>query len=200
MAFVPAPGICEVDIIWNQAGQHTQNTFHYRKAATGPSDLIALCNTALADIAAHWTGLLSTHVSVVEAYARDLSSQNSWTVTQVPTAPIVGTDATELHPNNVSFAVKRQTGLAGRKMRGRVYWPGIPDDFLTETNTMDTVKAGDLTIVLTGLMTQQVTDNAAQEVILHKATGIGTNVIGYVTSDFTLDSQRRRLPGHNIHH
>lgn len=61
----------------------------------------------------------------------------------------------------------------------------VPPTFVTGYNT---------------LMASQLSDNAATEGILHKATGAITPVTGYAFADLYLDSQRRRLPAHNRHH
>lgn len=200
MAFVAAPGIVHLAAIYTLAGQRCENTWHYQVAGTiNRAKLQAMATTHLNWFVAH-EGLYSNSLGLELIYVRDLSSQSGQTLDFAPTSTTDGTRAAELLPNNVTIAIKRETGLAGRKNRGRIYWPGINSDEVTGINTIIAGTVGALATALNTLLLAQFTDNAAVEVILHRSTGTGTPVVGYTVADLFLDSQRRRLPGHNRHH
>lgn len=200
MSFVPAPGIVQLNGIMTLNDEKVENTFHYR--VSGTIDRTILHNIAQTYVtwwAAH-AGLYGTSVGLILVYVRDMGSQSGATLDFVPAATTDGTRTSSLLPNNVTIAIKRETGLAGRKNRGRVYWVGITQDMLSSPNQMVLGTAASLASALDALRTSQSSGNSATEVILHRASGTGTDVIGYVPADQTLDSQRRRLPGHNRHH
>lgn len=200
MAFVAAPNIVHLAAVYTLQGQRCENTWHYLvTAAKDRAKLQAMATTHLNWFVAH-VGLYSNALGLELIYVRDLSSQSGQTLDFVPTSTTDGTRAAELLPNNVTLAIKRETGLAGRKNRGRIYWPGINSDEVTGTNTIIGGTGAALATALNTLLLAQFTDNGAVEVVYHRATGTGTPVVGYTLADFFLDSQRRRLPGHNRHH
>ena len=200
MPAVPAPGIVQLNGIMTLADEKVENTFHYRVSGTVTRAILeAMANTYVSWWSAY-AGLYGTSVGLILVYVRDLSSSSGQTLDFVPTSTTDGTRTSPLLPNNVTIAIKRETGLAGRSNRGRVYWVGITQDMLSSPNQMVLGTAASLAAALDNLRTSQASANSATEVILHKASGTGTDVIGYVPADQTLDSQRRRLPGHNRHH
>lgn len=200
MSFVPAPGIVTVNAIMALSNERVENTFNYAVSGTiDQAKLKAMCDTYIAWWTSH-VGLFSVAVGLLLVYARDLTSQSSQTFEEAPATTLDGTRTSILLPNHVTFAIKRQTGLAGRKNRGRVYWVGITEDMTVSTNQIIAGTASSLATALDALRTTQSSSNGAVEVILHRALGTGTPVIGYTPSDQNIDSQRRRLPGHNRHH
>lgn len=201
MTFVPAPGIVILDAIWGTGEQLVENTYAYR--VTGTIDNAKL--TAMAVTYQTWaaanTSLFSDQYALEKIYVRDMTTQGSHSVEYNPTSVIDGTDSSAVLPNNVSWALKRFTGLAGRANRGRIYWIGLTMGDLDATNQAITKARANLRITAAlALMSSQSTSNGAVEVIYHRKLGTGTDVFSYAYSDLFLDSQRRRLPGHNIHH
>lgn len=201
MQFVPAPGIVALSAIFIAQTEPCENTFHYRVGGT--IDIAKL--TEIADTYIAWLqsdlSNWANDVRLQKVYVRDLTTQHS-AVTEVnPVGSTVGTDASGPLPNNVSWALARRTGKSGRAFRGRVYLIGMTiGDLDTGAQTITPARANARVAFYDGLITAQQSDNAATEVILHRALGTGTDVIGYGYSDLYLDSQRRRLPGHNRHH
>lgn len=200
MTFVPAPGIIQLNAIFQQAGQSTENTFHYHTGATIDRALLqAMATTYLMWFTAN-AGLFSNAVALTLIYLRDLTTQESQTFDFVPHTTADGTRTSPMLPNNVTLAIKRETGLAGRSRRGRIYWPGITEDMQSSSNEILTGTAATLAVQLNTLLSSQLSDNSVTEVIYHRKVGTGTPVVGYTITDLNLDSQRRRLPGHNRHH
>lgn len=200
MSYVDAPGIVTIQPIFGLNTQPVENTFHYHvTGAINATVLTALGNAYIAWFTAH-TGLFSTSLSLDKVYCRDLSTQFGASLDVNPTDSLSGTAAGTVLPNNVSFALKRQSGLAGRANRGRIYHPGITQAACSGTNVLSGGFAADLVIAYNALLAAMIAAGADHEVILHRALGTGTQITGYAWSDLFLDSQRRRLPGHNIHH
>lgn len=196
-----APGIVALNAIWQCASENVENTYHYHVAGT--IDIAKL--TAMAVTYKNWVAanvvLWSTQSGFIKAYLEDLSSSSAASLEYNPPTVVDGTDAGNILPNNVTWAVKRMTGLRGRANRGRIYWIGLTDASTDPSGQQITKPRADVRVTAAAaLMASQFTDNGAQEVIYHKSHGTGTNVSGYSYSDLFLDSQRRRLPGHNIHH
>lgn len=196
-----APGIVALNAIWSLANENVENTFHYRVAGSITTAVL----TAMAQTYDNWVTahaiLFPTDAAFIKAYVEDLSSSAAPSIEWNPPAPIDGTDSGEALPNNVTWAVKRLTGLRGRANRGRIYWIGITAASLDPTSQQITVARANVRVTACeALMASQLSDNSAQEVILHRALGTGTDVTAYAYADLFLDSQRRRLPGHNRHH
>lgn len=200
MTFVNAPGIVTMGAIWSLDGERAENTFNYK--VTGTIDVAKL--NAMATTYATWAAAnvaqFTDTALLLLVYMRDLTTQFGLTLDFTPTSTIQGTNASGLLPNNVTFALKRETGLAGRKNRGRIYWLGVNSNQRGAPQTLLSATANAWVGLLNNLMNSQASSNSAQEVIYHRALGTGTPVIGYTYTDLTLDSQRRRLPGHNRHH
>lgn len=198
--FVPAPGITAVTLDWIIDGQPAVTTFHYDTGHLTSPDIVGFCEEVENYIAAHWLVQLCDETQLIKVRGRSLDSQFDNEGQWVPATELNGTDASGLKPNNVSFAVKRYTGTAGRQNRGRVYWPGITNAMVDSPNTLKAVQAAAFVTVLTGLLTSLAgAPIPGAEVLLHRSTGTHIPVAGYTVTDLNLDSQRRRLPGHNIH-
>lgn len=201
MAFTPAPNCVELDIIASLDGQPIENTFHYRLPAPATAAQLVIGINALFARYAAAAGLLSDHYQLIKGYGRALDTANSPSTEVNPAAAIAGTDGSGPLPNNVSFALTRRTGLAGRKMRGRLYWPGLTqgmkggDNVVTNAWAQLAVNWANTTITTMAALAPSFV-----EIILHKADGTHNDVVSYGFSDLNMDSMRRRLPGHNIHH
>lgn len=200
MTFVAAPGIVSFAGIWSLDNQVVENTFAYHMAGAIDDAVLHAMATTYASWANTNKFLWPTNAQLLKMYARDLTSQFSFSYEGVPLVPVTGTKTGITLPSNVSFAVKRETGLAGRKNRGRVYWIGLTDGDRSDDNHITAGRALAFVTGLTSLMSAQLSDNGATEVIYHRFVGTGTPIIGYTYSDLTIDAMRRRLPDHNRHH
>jgi hypothetical protein len=200
MPFVPAAGVVSMAAIWSLDNQNVENTFNYHVGAT--IDIAKL--TAMATTYATWANTNKidwpNNCQLLKLYLRDLTTQSGAVEEFVPVSAIVGTKTGTPLPNQVAFAIKRQTGLAGRKNRGRLYQFGITDTDRSDDNHIATSRVLAWITHYNTLLASQASDNGAAEVILHRATGTYTAVLGYNYADLTIDCQRRRLPDHNRHH
>lgn len=194
-----APGIVAMEAIWTIDGQLVENTFHYKPTvAITPTLLQSMANNYIQWASANY-GMWSTQTGLVRVQLRDLSSATGIVYEEQPVPPVTGHSAGIPLSNNCAIAIKRQSGLRGRANRGRVYHFGLTEDFMQSFNTLSVSQGNTFVAAYDGLLSSMATTCSAPEVILHRATGTSTPVQNYVLSDNTIDSQRRRLPGHNRH-
>jgi len=201
MPFAPVANVAEVAVEMMLDGQTCINTFHFLHQS-GAISIFDITNLAQA-VDNLWDGdimiNLSEQVQQIQVRCRDLTSEfgvaSSSSVHQ-NNGSITGNCAA----NNVSFAIKRVTGLSGRGNRGRVYVVGIPESKIT-ANTIDSTWAGDLVAAFAGFK-DDLTALDWVEVLVHsQVNGVPLNprtataVEDYAVANLVADSQRRRLPG-----
>lgn len=118
----------QLNVVGQLHGQTTVNTFYYQVTAVGVGDVRFRLTDA-------WLG------TVHDAY-RDCCSLE-WSTIQIeaagiqPVLPRVeqvinglpGTQLGNSLPSSVATVIRRKTLTSGRKGRGRVYMPAVPEDF-----------------------------------------------------------------------
>jgi hypothetical protein len=136
---------------------------------------------------------------LIKVLARDLTVQNGLSLESTSSLPITGTNSNAGCSNNVTLAVKWQTGYAGRSYRGRTYFIG-----LTENNVTGDTVAGAYASGLQGAFEQLMSDldgaGFGMGVLsrYHNNAPRTAGVLTPITSvsvDTVIDSQRRRLQG-----
>jgi hypothetical protein len=107
-----------------------------------------------------------------------------------------GTRATQAQPPpQVTYLIKKTTGLAGRKFRGRAYWPyGGPTSTIDEQGK---IIGGEATIVNTAVTQwlaalSDAASNTAGQYLLH-ASGVTPNLVISFQRESVVATQRRRL-------
>lgn len=134
MAFQPVPDCVEVNMIFTLNGEPAQNTF-YAELPGGYvlADLVALAAGVDGQWQGTWRALQPAEVTYLRTEVRGLALEND-----VSTSNSISTNsglhATSPLPNNVTFAVKKESGLTGRSARGRTYWIGIPQNEIQAAN------------------------------------------------------------------
>lgn len=177
---------------------------HYSSGAP----LTALTMNNLIDAYKTWEstsgfGWRNLNTALERVTVSDLTTQNGLVVDRAIVPAINGTVAGETCPNNVTIAVGLRTGLRGRSFRGRIYHIG----FATSMTSLNQILPTDLPGFITnysGLLTLGVAPIFHLQVLSYQTNllvnnpAVATPVTG-ITVDVNLDSQRRRLPGHNRH-
>lgn len=202
MAFVPVNDTVSAEIRMTLDGQKIENTLYFHKVGGWEvpdttdlgGDLLIWWNT-------YYRVPLSNRVALREIYLTDLSSEDSFTVTQPAPAPApVGPHDLEPAPNNVCLCVSFRTARRGRSYRGRNYISGFPRDFIS-SNDLDTAKVEQVITAYEALfpvmsawggewvVVSRFHDNAP------RVMGVHQPILAVVVTDPTVDSQRRRLPG-----
>lgn len=203
MPFIPTPNCAQVELVYNWAGQICQTVLHYTKSAPWTFEHL----TELADVArANWiTEMISRQpetLALIGVRAVDLSSETGPSVEISTDLPAPGTAPNPSLPNNCAIVVTKRTALRGRSYRGRIYHPGLMENQVAG-NTVDPsslvgiVQAWETFLALS---LPEIPDEALMVVLSlrnegnPRTQGVATLVTG-LTSDGTVDSQRRRLPG-----
>lgn len=126
MAFQPVVDTVEIDMIFTQNGVTAQNVF-YAQLVGGYA--LADLEAMAARIDLQWDGTWKARQTAETAYlrteVRGLAVENDLVATDNTFAG-VGTHIGGAFPNNVTFAIKKESGLTGRSARGRTYWIGVP--------------------------------------------------------------------------
>lgn len=204
MAFQPAPNVVQLVAKYTSWNEIVENVYHY--SSGGPVSTATLNNLIDAFINIENTNLKAlrpTQTVLTEVSAADLTTASSAFVDRAVNPTIPGTNAGLGCPNNVTIAVAWRTGKRGRSFRGRTFHIGM-----TETmRTGNTITSGALAAFIAaysnllvlgaapifnlGVLSKQQNKVKLDPCIFTPATAC--------TIDVNLDSQRRRLPGHNRH-
>lgn len=203
MAFQPVVNAASINMIYTLNGITVQNVFY--ALHTGPyllSNLQSLANNV--DLA--WAGSFAPDQPIEVAYikteVRGLTLENDLVAESSASAGL-GTHIGAALPNNVSFAIKKISGLTGRSARGRTYWVGVPRTELNsaDENLLKSSYAGtivtDIDLIRiaidgVGLWSAVLVSRFANKV--KRPTGVTFPWIGTVNVDLRVDTQRSRLP------
>jgi len=134
MAFQSVPETAQIDMVFTLNGEPVQNSFYAR--SPGGYGLVDL--QALADgIDTMWDNIWKpdqpTEVTYLRTDVRGLEFVNDKVATQNAFTGD-GTTGSQALPNNVTFSIKKGSGLTGRSARGRCFWIGIPEGQITPSN------------------------------------------------------------------
>lgn len=206
MVFAPAPGVAQINAVYATPGGTAENIYHVHhndSTAWTAAQLLALEATFQT-----WEGATAkphrtAAVALIALHGRDLTTENG-PVADTSTS-VVGTLPGAALPDNVTIAIKKNTGLAGRGFRGRQYWIGVSQG----KQTNDGYDGTETTAIANALNSLLSTINAVTNqtmCILHsRHNGVDLDprvpvaITAFTATDTTLDSQRRRLLGHNVH-
>jgi hypothetical protein len=200
MAFIPAPNCAEMVLIFTMGNQICANVFHLKGET--PFDATSLATMAVL-FRNWWNTNMKTKcnsaVSLDRIRGRALDTDHSPAVEVTDGMPIVGNSTFQAMPNNVTVAVKWQTGLSGRSYRGRTYHIGLTEEHVSANEVTPGAIAA-LTTAYNALLTA-VNETPYSLVVLSRYSGnqpretaVATEIDG-VAIDTFIDSQRRRLPG-----
>lgn len=208
MPFVPVANTALVEVRMRVVGQKVENTLWIE----GPSALDASALSTIATTIKGWWvsdygPQVSDLVTLSEVVATDQTTDTSGQVSVSGDGEIGGQIGGTV-PTNSTFAVSFRTASRGRAFRGRNYIVGVPLEQLAETNVVQSSWAADIAAAYTDLITL-VDDAGFTWVVVSRfngvdpdthdpiprVAGVTTPVLNVVTTDLTLDSQRRRLPG-----
>lgn len=202
MPFIPTPLCVSAEIRMICHGQKIENTLSFlHPNGWTPATAQDLANHLLT----WWTTLyrvpVSSDVTLREIVVTDISTQNSFQVTQPAPAPAPqGAVNIGAAPNNVSLTYSFRTTKIGRSFRGRNYVVGIPREHIVDdivgtvyTNAMqsayDTLAFSVLPVNATWVVVSKFNNKAP------RAQGVATEIVRVVLVDNVVDSQRRRLTG-----
>jgi len=206
MAFVPAEGTAQVNMIYATPGGTAENIWHVTHvdlSTWSAAQLTTLGNTFLTWEQTNMKPRRTAAIGLTNIHLRDLSTEFG-AETDV-TGASVGTLAGAALPNNVTIAIKKSTGFAGRGFRGRCYHIGC-SEAQQSNDGYNATECAALVTAYTALLTSINGGSNQYLALLHSQENkvkltprVGLKILSFTTVDTTLDSQRRRLLGHNIH-
>lgn len=205
MTFHPIPNTAQVNMIYDVDGQPCENVYFVAGAGAWDLSMLATLSSDFAgweaDVAAP---LRNGNTKLTKIFARDMTSESGAELETDHSIP--GTWVGAVVPQNVTISLKAQTGSAGRDRRGRTYWIGMSDNMLGPTAGQ--VLGGVVASLLTALnaLVAVAFPNSGKLVVAHRKVGsayitpaVTHEILSYTAADHFVDSQRRRLPGHNRH-
>lgn len=200
MAFQSVPGTAEAAVLVTSSdGKIRQMTFFARQAGGYTlGSLQNLANSLDSWAAIQYRPIVSNEVTYLRTEVRGLEFENDQ-VAQQGAGTGVGGIAVARLPMNVSFAVKRASGLTGRSARGRVYWVGLTEAQVV-ADTVIVAARNSILAALNNLHASIILTGWENVVVSRYSNGVKRPVgvtFGFpgwsVTNDLT-DSQRNRLP------
>lgn len=197
--------VAEIRALYTLEGERCENVFHVLNNAGGWTIPTLL---DLGAIYVDWedaTGKAQrgagTFLDLVTV--TDLTSLGSSRVT-VPVSPaIAGSHDGAPAPNNVTCAIKHNTGVRGRGRQGRTFWLGITETMYS-ANQIETATVTAITAAMLALRNDILAlDPDYRMVVTHRevdgaplVVGNTSEILSFDIADNILDSQRTRLPGH----
>jgi hypothetical protein len=201
MAFIPALNTARVETIFLMDSETTENVYHVQKDTPWSSvELVDLTSVFIDWWDTRVRPIVSNNISLRRVKAIDLSAPAGIGVEVPVTPPILGGQPSEMFPNNVTVAIKWNTGRTGRSYRGRTYHMGLFDSQVVNNRLTDlTITA--LTNAYGNLLTDLTTFDPTYKLVVASfysnnapRTAAELTPIITATVDPITDSQRRRLP------
>lgn len=201
MAFISAENTVQVEMRYIQDLQEVENVLYFRNDnGVTTANLIALLDYLFDWYDDFIRPLQATTVLLREIYGFDLTTQTGTSYTRVSSPPVAGGDAGPALPNNVTIAIWFRGIPRGRSYRGRNYFIGLTEGDVTN-NTISSLKSTPIQDAYTNLR-DGVDVTGYQWVVVSRYSGnlprpnaVVTPVASLGFANFTVDSQRRRLPG-----
>ncbi len=134
MAFQAVPDTAEIDILYTLNGEVVQNVYYARlPGGYALTDLQAIADIIDLQVHGTWKPQAPAEAIYIRTEVRGLAFENDLVATQaLSTGP--GTHSSAALPNQVTFSIKKTSGLTGRSARGRTYWIGVPTNVLQPGN------------------------------------------------------------------
>ncbi len=201
MAFQRVPETAEAVTKYTAGTKNVLMTFYARFiGGYSTSDLVNLASNVDGRVGLDFLPIQSNNIVYNNTTVRGLDKENDEEVVDSDATGFGGVTSPAL-PNNVTFAVKRLSGLTGRSARGRVFWLGMPtSDLATDENF---IKGPESLAILGAIdgMRVALTLSGWSPVIVSRFTG-GVKRAEAVTftwlltsiTDERVDSSRGRLP------
>ncbi len=134
MAFQAVPDTAEIDTLFSLNAVIVQNVY-YARLVGGYSlaDLQALADKVDLQVHGTWKPQAPPEAIYIRTEVRGLAFENDQVAEQDLSNGPGGHSGAAL-PNQVTFSIKKTSGLTGRSARGRTYWVGVPDNVLQAAN------------------------------------------------------------------
>lgn len=197
--FIPAGNTAKVRLNYQTPGGTANNVLYFRQDVSWTSETL----TALAEqVASSWNDFLSpitsVDVTLFSVEAIDVGVPSGAGV--VVGADITGTLNSPVLPSNVTLSIKFGSGFTGRSRRGRMYFVGLTEIQVAGDEIVDS--AQDSLIDNITAFFNEITDTLHVDHVIVSYCSNGewrvdavTTIVTSYSSDFIIDSMRRRLSG-----
>lgn len=203
MAFQSVPNTAQIDIVYTLNNKPVQNVMYAEHpGGYNLADLEALAAAVDAAVGANWFPEQPQEASYVRTETRGLEEENDLTASDNSSAG-AGSATSATLPGQVTYSIKKVSGLTGRSARGRLYWIGVPRGFLDtadenfisqaySTNVIANVEAVRVAINGEGTWEAKLVSRFSNNV--KRAFGVTFDWVGVTAVDLRLDTLRGRLP------
>jgi hypothetical protein len=202
MPFVPAINVAEVFIEHNFNNKPGVGWVLHYENSLGSWTAALLADLAL-QLVTWWDTsmqpLMTGSVHLERVRLRDITVQNGIVAEYTTGLPLTGSRAGASMPANVALSVKKNTGLAGKSFRGRVYQFGMAEGDVT-VNTVETayvtplLAAWNEALLLIGASADYVMVLASKySGNAPRPTALVSEVTSFSLADRTVDTRRDRL-------
>lgn len=208
---------------WTLEGQECRNVMYLQQESTDMSELLAFtaadlkaaANVLASAYVAEWMDKTSSSATLygIDAIGNTAVGAGPLITAAADTGdlPASGSNSPGVTANNVTLAIRFQTGIAGRGRQGRFYFVGVGPGIFnsTQPNQLKSASVGDFASAGAAFL-NDLTDatSGANKITLAvcsfitaatpRVPALVTRVTAVNLSDDTFDSQRRRLPGRGI--
>jgi len=201
MPFVPAPGVVQVNVVFQLFGQRVENVWEVVPTGTIDAPLLQdIADTFRTWVEDEYLPLISNDALFLLVEAKDVSEATGATAVSAPLAPVNGGSANASMPGGTSLAVSLRTALGGRSFRGRKYLFGLANSQVVG-NQVGVSSANDFVGAINLLIGQLNTAGFPLVIVsrfankVARTSAINTPVTVATLVDYNVDSQRRRLTG-----
>lgn len=200
MPFQPTDDVASCELRYTWQGENVENRLHFFRDGFTPADLLTLATECYTSWASYFSPITSNTVTLREAYATDLRTEDGPTATYAPGTLVTGINVNESVTNNTALCLSLRTALRGRSRRGRFYTVGLTENVVANNRVSEAAR----TAWVQALTDLQIAVELVgwQLVVLSRVSGgvprpvaSSATVTQILTVDDVVDSQRRRLPG-----
>lgn len=203
MAFQKVTDTAEIDHIFTLNNVGVQNVYYAMLVGGyGQGDLQALADVIDAIFLTTFATECPPEVTYMRTEVRGLAVENDLVASQ-SAGTGNGTSIGAALPNQVTFSIKKTSGLTGRSARGRTYWIGVPRTEIdnTDENFVLAAFAANVVANIDFVRTQIATVGLWVPVLVSRFSGGAKRTEGVTfpwtgTSnvDLRVDTNRSRLP------
>lgn len=202
-----APNVAQVVMRYANGGDYSENVYHVQYGTGWDATSLAALTSAFINWETTVASLIrSDEVALIRVTATDLTSLASSRDDAILAVPVPGGVSSPVLPPNVTWAIKGNIGERGRGRNGRCFWIGLAESMVVGALVNGSIAAG-IETALNDLITDIAVaiPGAILGVIHQYAAGVQitpatfSEILAWVYTDLTCDSQRDRLPNHKRH-
>lgn len=200
MVFIPANNVLMVEMRGSQFAQEIENTLYFQHTgAITASAVDALFDFIELTMIPAFKDDQATTFSWDELYGTDLTTATSPTYSRSFVPPIAGTGSGAAMPNSVATVTSFRTAGRGRSSRGRNFFPGLTENYVTG-NEVALAVINDIVAAYELLMGGGTFPSAWVWVVLSRfldgsprAAGLAQAIVDVLSTSLTVETQRGRL-------